>query len=702
MAVVFALVGLLGVLALGTVTISTIPVFQPNVASAQSVCPQPLNLANGSFESPEIPNLGSPTPAGWQHWNRGANGRSYTMPAALTNWSTTDATGVVEIFETFAGSTFSAVDGDQWAELNASQGAQLYQDLDTSTLVGQTLSWSFSHMGRLGADTMGLYIGTPGSEAQIMTATDARGVWGQYSGTYTVPAGQTLTRFAFRAISSANGNSSYGNFLDAISIGIPSCNPSLTIDKTSDFAPLDPLVEGDEITYSFEVENTGTVPLTNVTVTDPLPGLSAITPGPVAELAVGDSLTFTATYTVTLADVDAGQITNIATATADMPEGCVDCLQPTDTDTEVVPPTQQPDVAVEKTSDVEDDQVLTIGDIVTYTFVAENTGNVTLTDVTITDTLPGISAIEPVSVASLIPDATATFTATYVVTQSDVDSGVIVNSATATGTPPPSCTGCTLPVSSPDSVTIIIPPATPTPTETATIVATATETMEATATVTTVPGAVPSLGIVKTADTAGPVSAGDVITYIFTVTNTGNTPVDNVTVADPLPGLSTIDGPHGITLAPGESAEFTAEYAVTEADANAGTIANSAMVTGTDVAGTSVSAEDSINLVACSIPGAPEVTPTPGEGSPVPLVEVEAGSHVDAAADCPVPAPTEEPSNPEPTRPSGGGPVVLLPSTGQPNGSGSGFSPILPIAALILLGLAITVSLIQRHRQTGR
>lgn len=72
-------------------------------------------------------------------------------------------------------------------------------------------------------------------------------------------------------------------------------------------------VEGDEIEYTFTVENTGNMTLTNVNVTDPLPGLSAITPTNVT-LAPGAIQVFTATYTITQADVNAGQVVNIATA----------------------------------------------------------------------------------------------------------------------------------------------------------------------------------------------------------------------------------------------------------------------------------------------------------------------------------------------------------------------------------------------------
>jgi uncharacterized repeat protein (TIGR01451 family) len=78
----------------------------------------------------------------------------------------------------------------------------------------------------------------------------------------------------------------------------------------------------------------------------------------------------------------------------------------------------------------------TVGDVITYTFTVENTGNVTLTDISITDPLSGLSAISPATVASLAPGATTSFTATYTITQADLDNGSVSNSATANAEDP--------------------------------------------------------------------------------------------------------------------------------------------------------------------------------------------------------------------------------------------------------------------------
>jgi GEVED domain/Secretion system C-terminal sorting domain len=62
---------------------------------------------------------------------------------------------------------------------------------------------------------MNLYIGTPSSGVVIQTASDSNNAWGVYSGIYTVPAGQYVTRFSFQSVSSVGG-ASIGNFLDDI------------------------------------------------------------------------------------------------------------------------------------------------------------------------------------------------------------------------------------------------------------------------------------------------------------------------------------------------------------------------------------------------------------------------------------------------------------------------------------------------------
>jgi uncharacterized repeat protein (TIGR01451 family) len=230
------------------------------------------------------------------------------------------------------------------------------------------------------------------------------------------------------------------------------------------------------------------VTLTDVTVVDPLFGLSF---GPV-DLAPGESEVYTYTYTVTQADVDAGSIYNVATATGTDPND--DPV--TDEDDETVTAEQDPSLALTKSASPQ--AYSAAGDQITYTFTVENDGNVTLTDVVVTDPLFGLS-FGPIDLA---PGESEVYTYTYTVTQADVDAGSIYNVATATGTDPND-----EPVTDEDDETV---------------------TAEQD----------PSLALTKSASPQAYSAAGDQITYTFTVENDGNVTLTDVTVVDPLFGLS--------------------------------------------------------------------------------------------------------------------------------------------------------------------
>ena len=72
--------------------------------------------------------------------------------------------------------------------------------------------------------------------------------------------------------------------------------------------------------------------------------------------------------------------------------------------------------------------------MLTYQLVATNTGNVTLTNVTLSD--PQLGALTCPQPVTLQPGQTLTCTGTYPVTQADVDAGSVRNTATATGQDP--------------------------------------------------------------------------------------------------------------------------------------------------------------------------------------------------------------------------------------------------------------------------
>jgi LruC domain-containing protein len=130
----------------------------------------------------------------------------------VKGWSTTATDSKIELWKSgFNG--VPAQKGTYFVELNANQSSALYQRICTSP--GAEISWSVWHRGRSGTDDAVVRIGenltTATIEATMTTGTTA---WVQYSGTYTVPAGQQDTYFIFEAV----GSGSVGNFIDNIVI----------------------------------------------------------------------------------------------------------------------------------------------------------------------------------------------------------------------------------------------------------------------------------------------------------------------------------------------------------------------------------------------------------------------------------------------------------------------------------------------------
>ncbi|UGS26861.1 DUF11 domain-containing protein [Microbacterium resistens] len=327
---------------------------------------------------------------------------------------------------------------------------------------------------------------------------------------------------------------------------------------------------GDVVSYTFTATNTGTVTLTGVSIVDALEGLSEISygawPGAEGTLRPGEQVTATATYVLTPADVNAGRVENTATATGTPPSG-----DPVgDEDVEIIPVDPAPAIELIKSGGLEAGATVAPGDLIEYTFTAANTGNVTLTEVSISDELAGLSELTytwPGESGVLAPGQSVTATATYALTQADIDAGAVHNAATATGTPP---TGG--PVDDGDAHDVLLPQ-------------------------------LPGLDLVKTGTLdgagAGAGAVGDVVTFAFTATNTGNVTLTGVGISDELPGLSEIaytwPGEAGV-LAPGEHVTATATYALTQADVDAGGVDNVAMATGNPPAGEPVSDEDDVTV----------------------------------------------------------------------------------------------------------
>lgn len=141
------------------------------------------------------------------------------------------------------------IDGSQFMQMLSSDAGYvpdlntavdgLYQDFDTSEAT--VLNYSFLHASRAGSNDMILYAGPPeGPFVEVHSSTVSTFSWQLREGTYEVPEGQTVTRFAFRTESY-----SVGNLLDAVSI--VSDNSIITESQTIDCTGVPMTIEANGI-----------------------------------------------------------------------------------------------------------------------------------------------------------------------------------------------------------------------------------------------------------------------------------------------------------------------------------------------------------------------------------------------------------------------------------------------------------------------
>ncbi|WP_188443089.1 DUF7507 domain-containing protein, partial [Planktosalinus lacus] len=369
---------------------------------------------------------------------------------------------------------------------------------------------------------------------------------------------------------------------------------SIAIVKESEIDSGDCTQVGDVITYTFTVTNQGNVTLSDVVVTDPLVGLSAITfvggdTNTDGNLDIDEVWTYTATYAVTQEDIDAGEVENQATAVAEAPNGDeVNDLSGSSIETDDATITelcQDAAIAIVKESEIDSGDCTQVGDVITYTFTVTNQGNVTLSDVVVTDPLAGLSAITFVggdtnTDGNLDIDEVWTYTATYAVTQEDIDTGEVENQATAVAEAP---NGDEVNDLSGSSIETDDP--------------TVTELCQDAA-----------IALVKTGVFNGEgdcAAIGDTITYTFEVSNQGYVTISDVNVSDPLfeapnpvVDIQFVDGDvnnNGL-LEVDEVWTYTATYTIIQEDIDAGQVVNQAFVEGldpegmlvTDISGTAI------------------------------------------------------------------------------------------------------------------
>jgi len=153
----------------------------------------------------------------------------FVPQSAVPDWGTNASDGVIEVWQSgFQG--VASFEGKQHAEINANERAAIF--LDAPTIPGTVI-------------TVGIGGANAGSISEIVeTMETSPAGWVEYSGTYTVPAGQSVTRFTFTAVD----NGAIGNFIDGLELSVD--QPDLDADGTPNFLDLDS--DGDGIPDSVE------------------------------------------------------------------------------------------------------------------------------------------------------------------------------------------------------------------------------------------------------------------------------------------------------------------------------------------------------------------------------------------------------------------------------------------------------------------
>ena len=355
--------------------------------------------------------------------------------------------------------------------------------------------------------------------------------------------------------------------------------PAVSLTKHVDREVIKGAKAGDEVTYTFEVVNTGNLPLSGVKIEDAL-AISGFafdweksSDGASGEgcLSVGERVSASARYALTQDDIDAAEVINKATAFGTDPAGTIVSAEAKAETAIEVSPAITLVKSVEQTALVDP----SAGDKLTYHFLVANTGDVTLTELALSDDLDitGLTWERPFE--RLLPGEEMKGTAVYALTQADIDAGKVVNKAAVSGRAPSG------------------------------------EKVQAEDDAETVLTGTPGITLVKT--TPEPIltgaRAGDKVTFDFLITNTGNVTLTATELTDALEEISrpSVQWPEDDAagrLLPGESVKASALYTLTQADIDAGEVLNKAFVTAKAPDGSSVSDEDT---AAVTLTEAPEI-----------------------------------------------------------------------------------------------
>lgn len=315
--------------------------------------------------------------------------------------------------------------------------------------------------------------------------------------------------------------------------------------------PATPVATGGLITFTGTVRNSGNVTLNNVTVVNAQAVPSTVLTVP--SLAPGATANFTASFT---SPSDACSVSSTVTASGS--DNCTGAVV-NNSASATCNLTTNPRIVVTQTCPSGPSG---LGGLLTYSGTVSNAGNITLTNVVVTNDRTGSTPV--FTAATLAPGTSANFTGSYTV---PANSGCAITS-TLTANARNQCTGTQVTASAPATCPV--------------------------------QGA-PDISVTLACPTTPP-ALGGTLTFTGSVRNDGNITLTNVVVTRNTPGPNTVVLTRA-TLAPGASATFTGSYTVPVSDICS--IATSVSATANDqCAGSGVIANASIE---CPVIAAPNI-----------------------------------------------------------------------------------------------
>lgn len=253
----------------------------------------------------------------------------------------------------------------------------------------------------------------------------------------TLASNATVTCTATHAVTDADMNAvSITNVATASGGGVgPSQSASSTVIKgtksltlTTSPSPATYEQAGQQITFTYVIKNNGGATLgpAQFTISDSLISATPFNCGNAGTLAPNATMTCTATYSITQADMGSVSVTSMATASGGG-------AGPSQAAGATINKTVK---AITLTTAANPPTYNQVNQQITFTYTIKNSGNVTLgpTQFTISDTLINPAAFVCGDAnATLAPNATLSCTATYIVKQADIGTVSITNIATASG-----------------------------------------------------------------------------------------------------------------------------------------------------------------------------------------------------------------------------------------------------------------------------